>query len=154
METADLTQFSNRIVLIGFTAEGLGDSWFTPFAESGKNERVEIHANAIDTLYAGRAIAETAAASLAWAGVIRHSAVVADRRFEGRRFYVAAIVTGPLVLAVSWALMKYANLWWPFPPFWAALVVVCRDWRLLSSFASIGTWIGRLTGCPRAGWTH
>jgi len=113
MQTADLTQFNNRIVLVGFTAEGLGDSWFTPFAESGKKmSGVEIHANAIDTLYAGRAIAETAT-PLLWLGLALFVILLwwLDRRFEGRRFYVAAIVTGPLALAVSWALMKYANLW-------------------------------------------
>src|SRR5215475_7247150 len=51
--------FENEVVLIGFTAGGLGDQWFTPFAETGrKMSGVEIHANAIDTLYAGRAIRE------------------------------------------------------------------------------------------------
>src|SRR5262249_21254943 len=47
-----------------------------------------------------------------------------DHRFEGRRFYVAAALTGPAILIVSWALMKFTNLWLPFPPFWAAIVVV------------------------------
>ena len=47
-----------------------------------------------------------------------------DRRFEGRRFYVASLVTAPGMLIVSWVLMKYGYLWLQFPPFWAALVVV------------------------------
>src|SRR5262249_15528399 len=47
-----------------------------------------------------------------------------DRRFEGRRFYATALLTGPLILAISWFLMREFNTWVPFPPFWAALVVV------------------------------
>src|SRR4030095_14489868 len=47
-----------------------------------------------------------------------------DRRIEGRRFYVVAILTGPVVLTISWELMKQFNVWMPFPPFWAALIVV------------------------------
>ena len=124
--TGDPALFRNQIVLVGFTAEGLGDQWFTPFAENGKKmSGVEIHANAIDTLYAGRAIADT------------HPLVVLlglalfilllwwlDRRFEGRRFYAAAMFAGPVFLVFSWVLMKYLNVWLPFPPFWAAIVVV------------------------------
>src|SRR5438552_1459259 len=85
---------------------------------------VEIHANAIDTLFAGRAIKE------AGNGIVLLGLVLLvlsfwwlDRRFEGRRFYVGAILTGPALLIASWALMKYANVWLPFPPFWAAIVV-------------------------------
>lgn len=125
-ETANLTRLAGQIALVGFTAESIGDQWFTPFAESGrKMSGVEIHANAIDTLYAGRAIAEVP--ELIWLfGLIAYVLVLwwLDRRFEGRRFYMVSLLTGPAVLILSWFLMKYANLWLPFPPFWAALVVV------------------------------
>src|SRR5207249_5023862 len=83
-ETANLTPFNNRIVLIGLTAEGLGDSWFTPFAETGKKmSGVEIHANAIDTLYSGRAITETPVL-LFWLGLALFVILLwwLDRRFE------------------------------------------------------------------------
>jgi len=125
--TADLSQFKSQIVLIGFTAEGNnGDQWFTPFSVRGqKMSGVEIHANAIDTLYAGRAIAEVPQAAVLLALILFVMLLWwLDRRFEGRRFYVAAILTGPGVLIVSWILMKYANTWLPFPPFWAAWVFV------------------------------
>src|SRR5262245_24656442 len=48
-----------RIALIGFAAEGV-DQWpFTPFAKSGRRmSGVEIHANAIETLYTHRWIRE------------------------------------------------------------------------------------------------
>ena len=124
--TADASQFKNQIVLIGFTAEGLGDQWFTPFSANGqKMSGVEIHANAIDTLYAGRAITEASPLAVLAALVLFIVLLWwADGHFEGRRFYVAAMLTGPFLLIVSWILMKYANVWLEFPPFWAALVIV------------------------------
>ena len=124
--SADAAQFKNQIVLIGFTAEGLGDNWFTPFAERQKKmSGVEVHANFIDTLYAGRAIAELPD----WLATVSLAAFVMllwwlNRQYEGRRFYALAIATGPALLAVSWFLMKYFHLWFAFPPFWAALVVL------------------------------
>jgi signal transduction histidine kinase/CHASE2 domain-containing sensor protein len=124
--SADATQFKNQIVLVGFTAEGLGDNWFTPFAEKQKKmSGVEVHANVIDTLYAGRAIADLPD----WLAPVLLAVFVMllwwlNRRYEGRRFYAAAIATGPALVAVSWFLMKYFHLWFAFPPFWAALVVV------------------------------
>ena len=131
--TIDLTQLANQIVLIGVTAEGFGDQWFTPFAETGrKMSGVEIHANAIDTLYAGRSIEEVNVAG-AFAGLVLFVMLLwwLDRRFEGRRFYVASLVTGPAILMVSWALMKFADLWLPFTPFWAAIVLVVPGLEVL-----------------------
>jgi signal transduction histidine kinase len=122
----DPAQFANQIVLIGITAQGQGDHWFTPFAETGqKMSGVEIHANAIETLYSGRTIREAGAAWVL-AGLVAFVLVMwwLDRRYEGRIFYVSAMLSGPALLIVSWALMKYANAWFPYLPFWAALVVV------------------------------
>jgi len=122
----DLAQLTNQIVLIGVTAEGSGDQWFTPFAETGrKMSGVEIHANAIDTLYAGRSIEEAGVGTALGAlGLFVLLLWWLDRRFEGRRFYVTSLLMGPAILLVSWGLMKYADLWLPFTPFWAAIVVV------------------------------
>jgi len=124
--SADSAQFANQLVLIGFTAGGLSDQWFTPFAEAGrKMSGVEIHANAIDTLFAGRAIREVhPLAVFALLAVFVLALWWMDRRFEGLRFYVAALLAGPAILLASWALMKYGNQWLPFPPFWAAMIVV------------------------------
>ena len=123
---AGTEQFKDQVVLIGFTAEGLGDEWFTPFAESGrKMSGVEVHANIIDTLYAGRAIVEFPELGL----LAALAAFVAllwwlNHRFEGRRSYAAAISAGPVLLAWSWLFLKYFHVWFPFPPFWAAIVLV------------------------------
>jgi signal transduction histidine kinase/CHASE2 domain-containing sensor protein len=124
--TADTARFTNQIALIGFTAEAIGDQWFTPFSVSGrKMSGVEIHANAIETLYSGRAIAETSSLLVLF-GLFVYVMLLwwLDRRFEGARFYAASLLTGPFLLILSWLAMKYANAWLPFPPFWAALVVV------------------------------
>src|SRR5882672_10263430 len=120
-------EFKSRIVLIGFTAEGSDlDQWFTPFAESAqKMSGVEIHANAIETLYSGRAIVEASdLAVLAGLFVLVMGLRFVDSRYEGRRFYVTAVLAGPAVLGLSWLLMKFGYVWLPFPPFWAAIVVV------------------------------
>ena len=120
--------FKDSIVLVGSTAAASGDQWFTPFAETGrKMSGVEIHANAIETLFTGRSIREVpdtivllnlfALVMLLWR---------LDSRFEGRPVYSAAILAGPAVAAVfvSWVLMKYLNVWLPFPTFLTAIVVV------------------------------
>ncbi len=122
----DSARFKDRIVLIGSTAEGLGDQWFTPFAEQGRRmSGVEIHANAIETLYAGRTITETpeaivllALAALIWA------LWWSDLRYEGRPFYIAALLAGPAVVVGAWMLLKFGNVWLPFPPFLGAIVVM------------------------------
>src|SRR5215831_3722971 len=122
---ADPAVFKGQIVLIGSTAEGV-DQWFTPFDSNGRQmSGVEIHANAIETLYSGRAITE-APALLLLVSLFLYVMLLwwLDRRFEGRSFYVFSLLTGPAVLILSWILMKYADFWLPFPPFGAALVVV------------------------------
>ena len=124
--SAEPEQFKDQIVLIGFTAEGFGDQWFTPFAASGKKmSGVEVHADVIDTLYAGRAISEISDFGLL-AALAAFVVLLwwVNHRYEGRRFYAAAISTGPVLLAFSWFLMKYFHMWFPFPPFWAAIVLV------------------------------
>jgi signal transduction histidine kinase/CHASE2 domain-containing sensor protein len=127
-------QFENQIVLIGFTAEGLGDQWFTPFAEMGRMmSGVEIHANAIDTLYAGRAIGQSAT-DIPLFGMLVGFVLLLwwwDQQFEGRRFYQRAVLTGPFLLILSVLAMKYFHYWMPFPPFWAALVVALPGLEVL-----------------------
>jgi signal transduction histidine kinase len=124
--SVDPSQLADRIVLVGVTAEGLSDQWFTPFAETGrKMSGVEIHANVIETLYGGRAIRE-AGAAFVLAGLALFVLLLwwLERRFEGRLFYAAALLTVPAALSVSWALMKYSDVWLPFPVFCAAFIVV------------------------------
>jgi signal transduction histidine kinase len=129
-----LLPLADQLVLIGLTAEGLGDQWFTPFAETGKKmSGVEIHANAIDTLYAGRAIQQSGTDIVLFLMLIAFVLALwkLDQRYEGRRFYFAAVLTGPLFLLLAVVALKYLNFWLPFPPFWAALVVVLPGLEVL-----------------------
>ena len=122
--TAGPETFRDKIVLIGSTAEGVGDQWFTPFSGSGQRMAgVEIHANAIETLYAARWIDEVSegVVFLALFGMIVLLYWL-DLRFEGARFYVMSVLLVPIVVGLSWALMKFSNTWLPFLPFWSAIV--------------------------------
>jgi signal transduction histidine kinase/CHASE2 domain-containing sensor protein len=143
----------DRIVLVGATAEGLGDQWwFTPFSGTKhSNQRmsgVEIHANAVETLYSHRWIREISARTLPAAlnseydgsyaepadyvyGFLFLVALIAafvmlwwfERLFEDVRFYAVSFASGVAAIGVSWALMKYANTWFAFPPFLFLIVV-------------------------------
>jgi CHASE2 domain-containing sensor protein/signal transduction histidine kinase len=134
--TAKTVELKDRIVLIGFTAAGLQDERFTPFSTQVGQETsgVEIHANAIDTFYAGRPIREVSWAFLLAALFVLNFVIWMlnrNRQLEGFRFYVLAFATIPLTVILSVVLMKYANLFLPFPPFWAAVVLVVPGFEVL-----------------------
>jgi signal transduction histidine kinase/CHASE2 domain-containing sensor protein len=122
----DASALRDRIVLVGVTAEAVQeDQWFTPFSVTGlKTPGVEIHANAIDTYYARRWIREVPLDVL-FLGLFATLLLLVwlDRRFEGLRFYIAAVLLIPAAVAVSWLLMKEWNTWLPFPPFIAAIAL-------------------------------
>ncbi|MEW6322617.1 MAG: adenylate/guanylate cyclase domain-containing protein [Acidobacteriota bacterium] len=52
----DPARFRDRIVIVGATAQGLHDTFSTPFGE-GAMAGIEIHANVVDGLLAGRSVA-------------------------------------------------------------------------------------------------
>jgi signal transduction histidine kinase len=118
--------FKDRIVLIGLTADGQ-DQWFTPFStrDGQKMSGVEIHANAIDTFYAGRSISQVPDIAL-FVLLFALSLLFwwLDRRFEGLRFYFIAFLMIPGTVVLSWLLMKFASVWLAFPPLWTAIVFV------------------------------
>jgi signal transduction histidine kinase/CHASE2 domain-containing sensor protein len=124
--TVDASALRDRIVLVGVTAEALQeDQWFTPFSTTGlKTPGVEIHANAIDTYYAGRWIRDVPL-DIFFAALLATMLLLVwmDRRFEGWRFYIAAVLLIPAVVMVSLILMKEWNTWLPFPPFLAVIVL-------------------------------
>jgi PAS domain S-box-containing protein len=150
---ANVAQFKDQIVLVGFTAEGLGDNWFTPLSEKQKKmSGVEVHANVIDTLYSGRAIQEMPdLAMLAALALFVGFLWWLNHRYEGRRFYAGAILTGPLLLALSWLLMRYFHLWLPFPPFWTAIVLVVPGLEVANR-ARVGRDLDRKIQRLSTGW--
>lgn len=123
--TADPAALRDRIVVVGVTAEALQeDQWFTPFSISGlKTPGVEIHANAIDTYYGRRWIRDVPLdiLFLTLLGTLL-LLVWMNRRFEGVRFYAAAVLLIPVLTVVSVLLMKNWNIWLPFPALIAAIV--------------------------------
>ena len=119
----DRSAFANRIVLVGATAEGLGDDWMTPFSASGRRmSGIEIHANALDSIYADRSV-RSLPDLVVWLGVAALIGMLcwADRRFEGKRFYVASALTIPVLIAASGLLLGIFEIWLPFPTFLAAV---------------------------------
>jgi signal transduction histidine kinase/CHASE2 domain-containing sensor protein len=156
----DPAQLKDRIVLIGVTAEGLQeeDRWFTPFAIEGlKTPGVEIHANAIDTLYARRWIEDVPldVQYFCLMGLV-FLLVVMDNRFEGGRFYAAAVLLIPALVALSWFLMKQWNVWLPFPSLLTAVILTVPGlevWKVVrvnrdldSKIAKLSLWGDNRTG--------
>jgi signal transduction histidine kinase/CHASE2 domain-containing sensor protein len=148
----DAAVLKDRIVLIGVTAEGLQeeDRWFTPFAIEGlKTPGVEIHANAIDTLYARRWIEDIPfdVQYFCLMGVV-FLLVVMDNRFEGAGFYVTAVLMVPVLIALSWLLMKQGNLWLPFPSLLTALVLTVPGlevWKVVRVNRDLDSKIAKLS---------
>ncbi len=122
----DPSRFRDSIVLIGVTAEGLGDDWMTPFSLEGRRmSGVEIHANAVETIYSGLRIQPVAdVAILVGLALLVMLLYGVDRWFEGRRFYVVSLALLPVLIATSWVLMSAFTLWLPFPTFFVTLGLV------------------------------
>ena len=119
----DSSAFEDRIVLVGATAEGLGDGWMTPLSASGRRmSGIEIHANALDSIYADRSV-RPLPGLLVWLGVAAMIGLLygADQYFEGKRFYVVSALTIPILIGVSGLLMWMFEIWLPFPTFLAAV---------------------------------
>jgi signal transduction histidine kinase len=118
--------FAGRIVLVGATAEGLGDDWMTPFSLAGRRmSGIEVHANAIDTILSGRVIHPVPdVVVLLLVAVMILALVGLEARFEGVRFFAAGVLVMPLVVALSWALMALGHWWLPFPSLMLGVVLV------------------------------
>ncbi len=106
----------------------------------------------IDTLYDDRAITEVPDFYLliALAGFISFLWWL-NHRFEGRRFYAAAISSGAVLLAVSWFLMKYFHAWFPFPSVWAAALFVVPG-REVANRVRVGRDLDRKIQRLSSGW--
>ncbi len=150
--SVDPSLLKGKIVLLGSTAEG-GDQWFTPFSTHGqKMSGVEIHANAIDTLYAGRAITESSEiVVLLGLAIFGFMLWYGDRRFEGKQFYATVVFCVPAAVAISVLLMKWFNFWFSFLPFWTELVVIplsLEAWKIARVNRDLDRKIDRLS----SGW--
>lgn len=107
----DPALFKDRIVIVGATAEGLGDVFTTPFP-SGKISGPEVHANMVDALLATRAIVP----GPRWHGVVQ-----------------------TLVLALAvWIVGLYANAWITGAA--TLLILAFLAWLSVAMFRA-GVWI-------------
>lgn len=108
----DPALFTDRIVLVGATAQGLYDVFNTPFGE-GKMSGPEIHANVIDGLLSGRSIAPAAT----WVGValpLGLALLVAGIGL-GANAWVTGIASAVIVAGLAWLSMRQftAGVWVP-----------------------------------------
>jgi adenylate cyclase len=108
----DPAQFRGRVVVVGTSAQGLGDVFTTPFAE-GDMPGPEVHANVIDALIAGRAIGpvpgwRSAALTIGAALAVALAGALASAWVSGT---VAAVV----LASMTWfSVARFAvGEWWP-----------------------------------------
>lgn len=105
--------FAGRMVLIGMTASGLGDSHATPMGDGGVlMPGVEIQANILATLQSGKAIVP---APDPWpylfALIPLALLFVAMRHLPPRATGFAALGLAVAISAASWALFRVAGVW-------------------------------------------
>jgi adenylate cyclase len=113
-ETPDVdpAQFRDRVVIVGTSAQGLGDVFTTPFAE-GDMPGPEVHANVIDALLAGRSIGpvpglSAAALTIGAALVVAFAGAVASA-------WISGAAAAAVLIAITWAsVAQFARgVWWP-----------------------------------------
>ena len=118
--------FNDRMVLVGVTAEGVGDDWMTPFSVDGRRmSGIEIHANALDSIFGERTV-RAVSYGFVWLILALFIGALygADRRFEGKYFYALSLLAIPACVAGSAVLLRFFELWLPFPTFLAAIGAV------------------------------
>lgn len=127
-------RLAGRYVLVGMTAQGLGDTLATPVNGSHRAmSGVEVHANTLYTLRSGdtvHALSDRSVAALSVALLL--ALVLSFGRFGARRALPTAVVSVPLAVAVS--LLALRAGWWCSPvPFAlaAALAYPLWSWRRL-----------------------
>lgn len=141
-----------RYVLVGMTAQGLGDTLATPVnASQAAMPGVEVHGHALATLRRGDAVR---ALSPAWAGALSALAVVglvaAFVRAGTRTALFIALASLPLALLLSLAALA-AGWWWSPAAFVAAAVLAYPLWswrRLERGVAELDREIDRLAAEP------
>ena len=109
----DPAVFRDRIVIVGATAQGLGDVFRTPFAE-GNIPGPEVHANVIDGFLSNRGIAPISQSQslMLTAGV---AVLVALAGFFAPHAWMTGVFAATLALVLAWAsvAMFARGLWLP-----------------------------------------
>jgi len=105
--------FTGKVVLIGATAAGMGDAYATPLAERNTlMPGVELNANIIDALMAGRAIAPAGAATRYAMALLPLWLMLAGFLLARPRFnFVLGLALSAATLGTSAALFAVGGLW-------------------------------------------
>ena len=145
-------QLRGRYLLVGMTAQGLGDTLATPVnASRHAMPGVEVHANTLATLRRGdavRALSPVASGVLSALAVL--ALVAAFVRAGTRAALLLALVSLPLALAASLVALRW-GWWWSPASFVLAAVVAYPLWswrRLERGVAELDREIDRLAVEP------
>jgi adenylate cyclase len=125
----DPALFSDRVVVIGTSAQGLGDVFTTPFAE-GDTPGPEVHANVIDALLNGRAVGPVHR-TYALALTIAAALAVALAGVAGSAWTTGGAAAVALALLAWFSVRQFSSgVWWPVaePALAVALAFVADLW--------------------------
>jgi len=134
----------NRLILVGTTADGLGDRYPTAWGDrSGMMPGVEIQAHLLDGLLTGRMIAPAGtAATILFALAPLWGLMLAFRRLRPRSTLLLLGLSGAAVLLVTGAALLLARIW--LPPgaglIGLAIAYPLWNWRRLQA---LGTYMTR-----------
>lgn len=130
----------NRIILVGATADGLGDQYPTPLAgPSGVMPGVEIHANILDALLTGRMIAPVREGPLALASLLPvWLLLLAFLRLPPPKTMVLLAAILVAIVAIVAGLLIGLHLWLPPAAAFAGLAIIYPlwGWRRLSAVSA------------------
>lgn len=123
-------RLQGRYLLVGMTAQGLGDTLATPVnAQARAMPGVEVLAQTLHTLRSGDAVRE---ATPRLAGAIAAACVIALVALLGwagtRAALAAALLSVPVVAAASFILLRQ-GLWWSPVPYAAAALLAYPLWN-------------------------
>ncbi len=128
--------FEDKIVLIGSTAQGLGDRYAVPTFAGRIMSGVEIQANALNSVISGRTLSSLPA----WVIVVFHLAAIASlflvywlRTPAEALRYSLLLITALVVFALASVILL--KTWLPIAPAFAAILIAYPlwGWRRLST---------------------
>jgi len=155
----------DRLVLVGASADGLGDKYPTPLAgPSGVMSGVEIQANVLDSLLTGRAIQPAAALPLTVASLLPlWLLLLAFLRLPPRNTVLLLLALIAIIVAATITATMVFHLWLPPVPALAGLAVIYPlwGWRRLAAISAYMVdelerlrvepqWLSRAEGAPVA----
>ncbi|MBI4459584.1 MAG: CHASE2 domain-containing protein, partial [Acidobacteria bacterium] len=129
-------QLKDKVVLLGVTAQGVGDRLFTPYSSGIGMAGVEIHANILHTLLTEDFLQPASNAAVALAVVlIALLSAFALARLHGLRLTLALAALAVAVMGIPYWLFLHGAVWPAFSlllPLGTA-VVFCGAYQLLSA---------------------